>query len=198
MKKYLALALVIIIAVLTFVGCSGKGEEIEADQAVIVGYRFSLIDSEKYELGTADIYHNSATAILDKALKATSKHSKVYLARNYVDIVDFSLTTESNDCILEKNCNFASSMPYYSLAEFNATSSPSEPWYEQAQNIDIILAIIGCEMIKTVDDMTDESIMIEPILALKVKGQLHLLTPAELALFGTDHILSRNADNKTS
>lgn len=169
---------------------SSKGYVIRStsDDAVVVGYRFSVVDlSGNLKVNKViDVYRNTVNG--DNAYSTSAKFSTKYNKKQIITNKNAKLSTTNNttNCFKESGMGFASKLP---------NPSGVETWQKYEANINKVLGKIGAG---TVSNLSyGDKVIIEPLFDVCLAGEYQALTVSEIAYCGRS-VKGGSSDGGTS
>lgn len=183
-------------------GTASNGYAVETNGTSLVGFRFSLIDLTNEQLGdsidifTDSVYFGTNTDIT-KRKRLSDKYSKAYWVNQYASKNDIETTNNSDNCYPQSELDFVSELPEVTgLTDINNLSTNLEKWQKASDNTDLILELIGDPLVTATEMMSAEKIVIEPILACRLKNSVYYtLTMTELAFYGGGFVFNGDWDS---
>lgn len=180
-------------------GTASSGYGVAIDGSALVGFRFSLVseDGSSQYGNSVDVYTQESYVGTNKF---ATKKSKAYWVKNYSTVSNLSTTTSTTNVYAQSSLGFASNLPVISsLTDIENLATNLKAWQTKEQNVNIILEKIGDSFVTKVDSMSNEKIIIEPILRVGLANSVqYALTMTELALYGGGYEYNGNWDAGTA
>ena len=171
-------------------GLSSTGFAVETRGVDLIGFRFSLIDSNNNECGKSiDVYTSSRSGLFNRYIFST-KHSKCWWIKNYTSNVNmtFAKASDTSYTYSQSILGFATSLPSISSNDdITSLKSDLNEWKNYDANINALLTKIGYSSVSNVNNMTGYAIIVEPIVTAKMyyagSFKAFSMTVTELAAF---------------